>query len=223
MRPRTSSNSAAFLQSIERAIARRLMFLRVVLEIVPEVVGERVFLRHVRVEDARELRTFGGEFRELERAPRFESDEEDALTMLRHDALGIDDFPIHLVAERVGQGVVDDFEGAALVVPDEMLHVLQHEGGWLVVVEDVGDGEEEVALFHVLEAVLASEAVLLGDASQAERLTGKACKQKIMGRDVLHGYLRDVPRDVIRVGEVRLVGPHGMGVPLGGEYAPPVQ
>ena len=79
MRLRTSSNSAAFLQSIERAIARRLMFFRVVLEIVPEVVGERVFLRYVGVEDARELRALGGEFRELERAPRLESGGDDAL------------------------------------------------------------------------------------------------------------------------------------------------
>jgi len=43
------------------------------------------------VEDARELPAFGGEFRELKRAPRLEPDEEDALAVLRHDALRVDD------------------------------------------------------------------------------------------------------------------------------------
>lgn len=52
----------------------------------------------------------------------------------------------------------------SLVVPDDAFYVFQHEGGRLVVVENVGDGEEEVALFHVLEAVLAAKAVFLGDA-----------------------------------------------------------
>jgi hypothetical protein len=59
-------------------------------------------------------------------------------------------------------------------VPDEVFHVLQHEGRRLVVVENVGDGEAEVALFHVLETVLAAEAVLLGGAREAEGLSGKA-------------------------------------------------
>ena len=53
-------------------IFRRLMFLGVVLEVVPQVVGKRVFVRRVGVEDARELRPCGGKFRKLERAPRFE-------------------------------------------------------------------------------------------------------------------------------------------------------
>jgi len=60
-----------------------------------------------------------------------------------------------------------------LIVPGEVLHILQHEGGRLVVLENVPDGEEEVALLHVLEPVLAAEAVLLGDAREAEGLAGK--------------------------------------------------
>jgi hypothetical protein len=177
---------------IERTVARRLMFLRVVLKVVPQVIGERVFVRHIGVEDARELRPIGGEVRELERAPRLEPDEKNALAVLRHDALCVDDYPIDLVAERLGEGVVDDFEGAALVVPDEVLHVLQHEGGRLVVVENIGDGEEEVALFHVLKAVFAAEAVLLGDACEAEGLAWKAAAQNIEFRDVSHGHGMDV-------------------------------
>ncbi len=142
MRLRTFSNSAEFLQSIERAVARRLMFLGVVLEVVPEVVGERVFLRHVRIEDARELRAFGEEFRELERAPRLEPDEENALAALRHHAVRVDDLRIDLVAEMAFQRLHDDREGPPFIMPDEVLHVLQHKGGRLVVIKNVGDGEE---------------------------------------------------------------------------------
>jgi len=43
----------------------------------------------------------------------------------------------------------------------EVLDVLDHEGGGVVEVEDVGEGEEEVALLHVVEAVEAAEAQFL--------------------------------------------------------------
>ena len=59
------------------------------------------------------------------------------------------------------RGAVDDVEGLAAVVALEVLDVLQNERGGAVEVEDVGDGEEKVALLHVLEAVLAAEAQLL--------------------------------------------------------------
>ena len=38
---------------------------------IPQVIGERVFVRHLRVENAGELWSLVGEFRELERAPVF--------------------------------------------------------------------------------------------------------------------------------------------------------
>ena len=182
------------------------------------MVGERVFGRHVRVEDARELRPFGGEFRELERAPRLEPDEEDARAALRHDALRFDYFPVNLVAKRIGQRVVNDLEGPSAVVAMEVFHVLQHEGGRLVVVEDVGDGEEEVALFHVRKAVLAAEAILLGDAREAEGLAGKAAAQNVELGDVGHGHGMDVA-----VGFFAEVGGVGLAaelVPVAGEDAP---
>jgi len=52
---------------------------------IPQVIGECVFVRHIGVEDAGKFRPFGGKFRERERAPRLESDKEDALTVVRHD------------------------------------------------------------------------------------------------------------------------------------------
>ena len=150
-------------------------------------------------------------------AGRLEPDEEDALAVLGHDALGIDDAPMDLVAERVGEGVVDDLEGAALAVPDEVLDVLQHEGGRLVDFEDFGDGEEEVALFHVLEAVLAAEAVFLGDAGEAEGLAGKAAAEDVELGNVGHGHGMDVAvRGFAEVGGVGLLAEL---VPVAGEVA----
>jgi len=81
--------------------------------------------------------------------------------VLGDDALGVDDLVIDGVAERFGEGAVDDLEGLAAVVALEVLDVLEDERGGAVEVENIGDGEEEVALLHVLEAVLAAEAQLL--------------------------------------------------------------
>ncbi len=81
--------------------------------------------------------------------------------MLRDDALRVDDFVIDRVAERLAERAVDDVEGLATVVAFEVLDVLEDEGGGAVEIEDVGDGEEKVALLHVVEAVLAPEAQLL--------------------------------------------------------------
>jgi len=107
---------------------------------------------------------------------------------------------------------------AALVVPDEVFHVLQHEGGRLVVIKNLGDGEEEVALFLVRKAVLAAEAVLLGDAREAEGLAGKAAAQNVELRDVGHGHGMDVA--VRGLAEVGGVGLPRILVPVAGEDAP---
>ncbi len=149
------------------------MFLRVVLEVGPEMVGERVFRVGFRFEDAAELGAVGGELRELEIPPLAEADDEDAFAVLGDDALRVDDLVIDGVAERFGEGAVDDLEGLAAVVALEVLDVLQDERGGAVEVEDVGDGEEKVALLHVLEAVLAAEAQLLRHTGDAEGLAGK--------------------------------------------------
>ena len=103
-----------------------------------------------------ELGAFSGQVEEGEVAPLAKADEEDALAVLRDDALRIDDFVIDRVAERLGQCAVNDVEGFPAVVPFEILDVLQDERGGAMKVEDVGGGEEKVALLHIIEAVLAA-------------------------------------------------------------------
>lgn len=181
------------------------------------MIGERVFLRHIVFEDGFEHRPFRREFREFKPAPFLEADEEDAFAVLRHDAPRIYDLIINGVAERLGQRVVDDLKRAALVVAAEVLHVLQHERRGPVVINDVGQREEEVALFLVLEAVFFAEAQFLGDARDAERLAGKAGAQDVVRGNVRHGHGMDVA--VRTLAMIGFVGDPGRLVPVGGENA----
>ena len=86
------------------AIAGGAMFGGVVLEVVPEMVGERVFRVRFRFEDAAELWAVGGKLRELEIPPLAEADEEDALAVLGDDALRVDDLVIDGLAEVLREG-----------------------------------------------------------------------------------------------------------------------
>ena len=61
----------------------------------------------------------------------------------------------------------------------KVLHVLQHERRGPVVINDVDQREEEVALFLALEAVLFTEAQFFGDAREAEGLAGKTGPQRV--------------------------------------------
>lgn len=112
---------------------------------------------------------------------------------------------------------MDDLEGAPLVVPNEVLHIFQNEGGRLVVIENFGDREEEVSLLFVLKAVLAAQTVFLGDAREAEWLTGKAAAEDVELRDVCHGNRVNVA--MWRFTEVCRVGLLAELVPVTGENA----
>ena len=187
------------------------------------MIGERVFLRDVVFEDGFELRPFRREFREFKPAPFLEADEEDAFAVLRHDAPRINDLIINRVAKILGQGVVDDLKRAALVVAAEVLHVLQHERRGSVIINDVGQREEEVALFLVLEAVLVAEAQFLGDARDAKGLAGKAGAQDVVRGNVRHGHGMNVAVGAFAVigfvGDLGLLVPVGQASDLSGEVA----
>ncbi len=137
--------------------------------------------------------------------------------MLRHDALCIYDLIVNGVAERLGQRVVNDLKRAALIVAAEVLHILQHERLWLVVLDDAGQREEEVALLLVLEAVLFAEAQFLGDARDAERLAGKSGAQDVVRGNVRHGHGMNVAVRALAV--IGFVGYLRLLVPVGGEDA----
>jgi hypothetical protein len=204
-------------QSKTEAISCRFVLRGIVLEVLPEVIGERVFRRGVPIEDSFEFWSMLGEIGKLEVAPRFETNKENALTMLGHHALRINDAVIDRVAKFLGKRTVDDLESATPVMPLQVLHVFQDESGRLMKADDSSEVEEEISLFFVLEAVLAPEAKLLRDAGEAEWLAGKACAEDVELRDVGNRHVVYVA--VRFLAEIGLVGELGVLVPVGGEHA----
>jgi len=73
---------------------------------------------------------------------------------------------------------------AAFVVAPEILDVFKDEGLGLMVLDYVGDFEEQVALLLVLEAVFAAEAELLRDARDAEGLVREPTAEYVVGQNV---------------------------------------
>lgn len=110
---------------------------------------------------------------------------------------------------------MDDLESASLVVPDEVLHIFQHKGWRLVVIENLRDGEEEIALFLVLEAVFATKTVLFRNAREAEWLAGETATENVELRNVSNGHRVNVAvRFFTKVGGIGLLAEF---VPVAGE------
>lgn len=111
-----------------------------------------------------------------------------------------------MIAERVGEGVVNDLKRPALVVAFEVLHVLQNKRGGLVELDDFRGGKEQVALFLVVKAVRLAEAQFLGDARDAERLAGKPGAKNVVFWDISHCHGMDVAvRCLAKIGCVGLL------------------
>jgi len=154
-------------QAETKAVTSGTMFFCIALEVIPEMIRQGVFRLRIWFQNAVELRALDGELRELKSAHRFETDKENALAVLRYDALRINHLWINLVAQMLFQCLHDDTKCPTVVVAAKILHIFQHKRGWFVVVENVRDEEEKITLLQILEAVLATEAVLLGDACEA--------------------------------------------------------
>lgn len=210
-------NVIAGEKSEAETVARRLVLLGVVLQILPEVVRQRVFFQRVRFKDGGQLRPLFGEFWKFKIMRFPETDQKDAFAVLRHDALCINDLVINGVTQRFGQGVVNDFKCPALVVVSEIFDILQNERGGLMVFENVGNLEKEVALLLVVKAVLPAKAQFLGYARDAERLAGKACTENVMRGNVRDGHLMNVP--VRFFAKISLIGDLGVFVPIRGKHA----
>jgi len=80
------------------------------------MVGQRVFVRDIGFKDGFELRPLRRVGWEFKRAPFLKADEKDAFAVLRHHALRVNDGRVQMVAERVGERVVNDLKRPALVV-----------------------------------------------------------------------------------------------------------
>lgn len=158
----TGAKSSCYIlpgeQPEAKAVTSSLMFLCVVLQVLPEMVGERVFFQHSRFKDSPELRAFSREFGKCEVTPRLEPYQKDTLPVLRYDVPGINDLVINRITKCLCQGLIDNVKSVSFIVVLEMLHVLKNESGRLVVVKNISNGKEKVTLFLVLKAVLEAEA-----------------------------------------------------------------
>src|SRR3546814_8779175 len=132
---------------------------------------------------------------------RAEADDQDALAMLRHEVLPVHHLAVNAVAEILRQHLLDDAEGVALVVTDQVLHVFQQERLWPFRLQDARDIEEQRALCLVGKTVGTPECVLFRHPRDAERLTGKACQQHVVVGDVVFIDLGDVARQRMRSDE----------------------
>lgn len=106
---------------------------------------------------------------------------------------------------------------AALIMAFEVLDVLQHECGGLMVVEYLCDGEKEIALLLIIEPMFPAETVFLGYPSETEWLTWKTTAQNIVGRHVSDGNSVNITMGFFA--EIRRVRYLRMFIPIGGEHA----
>jgi len=171
------------------------------------MVGQRVFVRDIGFKNGFELGFHRRECRKFKRAPFLETDEKDAFTVLRHNAFRVNDRRMEVITERIGERVVDDLKRPPLVVALEVLHVLQHEGGGLVKLDDFRERKEQVALFLVVKAGRPAETLFFGNTRDAERLAGKSPAKNVVGRNIRDGNGVNVAlRFLAKVGGVGLAG-----------------
>lgn len=234
-----------FDQAKAEAVALGAVLRGVVLQIQPEVVGEGVFVLHFlflvveessfvplqdrfaavgTVQDVFEcVRTLGWQRQrvEIECDRLAEADDENAFAVLRNEVRAIYDAAMDVVAEVVGQGTADNVEGAAFVVRDEVLDVLQQEGARALCLDDARHVEEQRALCFAGEAVLLAQRIFLRHAGNRKGLAGKPGQQHVVVGNVGSIYLGDVSGDGMPVAEIFGVGFLRVAVPFAGVHAAP--
>jgi hypothetical protein len=190
---------------------------RVVLKVFPKMVGQCVLFWDFLVQDGCEFWAFTWKSRDLKGARRLETNKKNALAMLGHNTFCVNNGTDHDVTEVFSQCVVNDFEGAPPIVPSKVLYIFQHEGNRLVVFNNIGNGEEKIALLNIIEAMFAAETVLLGNTGEAERLAGKSSAKNVEFRNVGHGHGMNVT--VRFLTEIGFVSYLGVLVPIARENA----
>ena len=152
------------------------MLFCVPLQIVPQFVGQDIFLVDLGFGSSREgsLRFFAtvlrmedvGECRGLlwqfEFVPRelcwlAKPDDKDSFPMLRNEVCGIDDFAMHFVPKLVFECLANDFEGLPLTMAEQVFDVFKQEGGGAMVFDNSRHLEEQRALSFALEAMRRAE------------------------------------------------------------------
>jgi len=108
-----------------------------------------------------------------------EADDENSLAMLRNPMTRVDHSVYYFIAQRIERRH-NHVKGPAVVVRNEILHVFQEDDRWLLSFEQTGNLEKQVALGHVLKAMLPAQAQFLTNTRNAERLARKAGSKHLM-------------------------------------------
>jgi hypothetical protein len=87
---------------------------------------------------------------------------------------------VDVVTEVFRQNPIDGLKCSAPVVILKILDVLQYEGAGSVIIEDISNLEKEITLLFIVKSVFTAQAILLGDAREAEGLTRKAPAKNIV-------------------------------------------
>ncbi len=112
--------------------------------------------------------------------------------MLRDEVRTVYNAPVDVIGQLFGQCAADDIEGAALVMRNEIFHVLQQEGTRALGGNDARHIEKQRPLGFTGEAVRFAQRILLRYSGNRERLAGKSSQQYIVIRDLSRFNLCDV-------------------------------
>lgn len=199
-------------QAKTKAVPSTPVLLSVVLEVLPEVVGEpipmvdasvgycvgraRGLAAIFRVEDAGELgavvRVGQFEVVEADVSSVTEADDEYPFPMLGNECLGVYDPARNVVAEFTLQRVQDYAESATFVVIGQVLHVFEDKGLRAVIGQNPRHVKEQRALSVATEPVRLPERVLLAHACDGKRLARESGEKHVMGRDAIFRHFPDV-------------------------------
>ena len=219
------------------------MLCRVSLQILPELIAERVLVTDPCIAAYGEMtfRRFRPVFRVQHIAHAApcparqhqiiigkpgvltEANHHDPFAVLGHEIGGINDPGVQRIAQLFGQLAPDHVKRAALVMAFEVLDVLQQERRRAVVHQNTQHVEEQRALGFILKSVQPPEGILLGHARDGKRLTGEACDQYIMLRNLSSFDFADIARDRPIVREVGVISLLGKSVPFRSKDAAPAR
>ena len=151
-----------------------------------------------------------------------EADDEDAFAMLRDEVCAVNDAPMNVVTQLLGQCAADNFKGAALVMRLQVLYIFQQEGARALGRDDARHVEEQRPLGFTGEAVCFAKRIFLRDAGNRKRLTGKTGQLYVVVRNLGSVNLGNVAVDQMPVPEIVGIGFLCIAVPLAGEHATPL-
>src|SRR3546814_6443193 len=109
-----------------------------------------------------------------------ETDDEDALTLLRHPRLGADHPCLDMIFQFVAEHIHDGREGPSAIMAFKILDIFKDERRRSMMGDDLGRVEEKRALRIAQESVGSTERIFLGHPGDRKRLTGEPGPYSVM-------------------------------------------